>query len=417
MGRFAEFAFVQCWVQLLTAIAGMLVVRTLSKHEYSLYAIANSMQATVGIFANLGIGIGVRSIGGRVWRERERFGQLLNTALRLRHTFAAVSMGVVLPVALWMLRRNGADWPATILLCSVIVAGTLPLLKTGILRVVPELHGEYRRIQMLDLGNAILRAVSIGILALSRMNAVLVASVAVVTHWIAMFVLGRWAREHVDFNASTNADDRRELWRLSVRVFPNTLFYCIQGQVTLLILTLVGNRAEIADVTALGRLSSLMLVFSQAFSSVLVPRFARCRDPDRLPRLYLGLTGATVLSVAPVLLCGWLTPGPLVWLLGGQYRGLEQYFGWAVSATCVTQVVMAMTQLNAVRSWIRIGTIYYAPLTIAVQFLTLTFLDVSHLRGVLVFGFLTSLTGLPTVITDAYLGLRDRSRNVAESPS
>jgi O-antigen/teichoic acid export membrane protein len=304
-----------------------------------------------------------------------------------------------------MLRSNGADWPATGMLCAVILAGSVPVLKSSVLRTATELHGEYRRIQKLEFGNAVLRVVAIGILALTRINALLATSVAVVTNWITLLFLGRWAGQHADLDASMNADDRREIWRLSLRLLPNTLFFCFQGQITLLILTVVGNPNGIADVTALGRLSALLMVFSVTFGSVLVPRFARCQDPDRLPRLYVGLVAATTLGVVPVLLAGWFTPGPLLWLLGAKYVGLENECGWAVSTACISQVATAMVQLNGAKSWVRIGTVVYAPLTIAVQILVLIWVDVSHLHGVLVFSFLTSLTALPTTIADAYFGL------------
>jgi hypothetical protein len=90
--RLAEFGFVQGLVQLLTAVAGLMIVRTLSKPEYALFAIANSMQVTGNLLADIGIGIGVRSIGGRVWNDPARFGQLLNTTLGLRRQFAVVSL-------------------------------------------------------------------------------------------------------------------------------------------------------------------------------------------------------------------------------------------------------------------------------------------------------------------------------------
>ena len=54
----AEFAFVQGLVQILTAVAGLLIVRTMAKHDYALYAIANSMLVTGNQLADLGIGIG-----------------------------------------------------------------------------------------------------------------------------------------------------------------------------------------------------------------------------------------------------------------------------------------------------------------------------------------------------------------------
>src|ERR1043166_4716325 len=82
--RIARFGVIQGLVQLLLGIAGLLIVRSLSKSEYALFAIANSMQVACTQLADLGVGIGVRSIGGRVWQDRWRFGQLLNTALGLR---------------------------------------------------------------------------------------------------------------------------------------------------------------------------------------------------------------------------------------------------------------------------------------------------------------------------------------------
>jgi len=99
----AEFGVAQIAVQALTALAGILIIRSMSKPEYALFAIANSMQTTCNLLADLGIGIGVRSIGGKVWDDPFRFGQLMNTALRLRRKFAICSLGVCLPIASWML--------------------------------------------------------------------------------------------------------------------------------------------------------------------------------------------------------------------------------------------------------------------------------------------------------------------------
>lgn len=409
-GRVCEFSFVQCWVQLFTAASGLLVVRTLAKDQYALYAIASSMQATCIMLADLGIGMGVNSIGGRVWQDPARFGQLVNTALQMRRRFAIVSLATCLPITAWMLSDNGASWQTILILSTLIVAGISPQITGTVLLVVPHFHGEYRRIQKLGFWTAVLRLAMIGGLALSRMNAALAASVGAVTSWTQMLVAKRWAADHADLSAPPNAEDRRELWRLSTRIFPNTLFYCFQGQVTLLILTLLGNPTGIADLTALGRLSALLIVFSLAFNSVLVPRFARCQDPERLSRLYLVLIAATAITVTPIVLAGWLLPQPLLWLLGEQYARLEHECGWVVSTACVSHLAMAMKQLNGARSWIRIGSVVYAPLTITIQILLLTRMDVSQLRGVVVFSFLTSLIALPTLLADAYLGLRARTR-------
>ncbi len=162
----AEFGMVQMVVQLLLAAAGLLIVRTLPKQEYALFIVCNSMQTTCNLFADWGMSIGLRSIGGRVWDDRYRFGQLLNTALGLRWQFSLVSFTVCLPLAGWMLWRNGAEPLQLAVLCLAVAAGVIPLLGSSVWNVSPQLHGEYRRLQKMDAGNAALRFALIGILAI-----------------------------------------------------------------------------------------------------------------------------------------------------------------------------------------------------------------------------------------------------------
>lgn len=409
--RLAEFGFVQGLVQLLTAVAGLLIVRTLAKPEYVLFAIANSMQTTGNLLADLGIGIGVRSIGGRVWNDPARFGQLLNTTLGLRRQFAVVSLSVSLPIAAWMLWRNGANIPVIIGLCAVIILAVIPLLGVTAWLTSAQLHGEYRRIQKLDLGNAALRCALIGLLALTKINAILATMVGAVGNWIQAAFLRRWAREKIEVAAPPNAEDRRELLRLSKKSLPNTIFFCFQGQVTLLILTLVGNQTGIADITALGRIAMLFTVFSTMFSNVLAPRFARCQEPARLPRLYMLLVGGTLAVLAPLVLLAWLFPAPLLWLLGGKYAGLGGECVWVVAAGCVGQIAGVMWNLNSSKAWIHIQAVGYIPIILTAQVITALCLDLHQFHNVLVFNLISVAAPLTVFALDAFWGLKSAKKN------
>ncbi len=407
----AEFGVAQIAVQALTALAGILIIRSMSKPEYALFAIANSMQTTCNLLADLGIGIGVRSIGGKVWADPFRFGQLMNTALGLRRKFAICSLGVCLPIAGWMLWRNGATPFYAVVLCAVVGASVIPLLSASVWGISPGLHGEYRRMQKLDLGNAALRLLLIGALTLTRLSAWLAALVGVVTNWIQSLVLRRWAREKADFLAPSSVDDRRELTRLSVRSLPNAIFFCFQGQVTLLILTLVGSPTGIADVTALGRIAVLFSVFSVAFASVLAPRFGRCQDPARLPRLYLLLVGGTVLALLPLAAFAWVLPEPFLWLLGGKYAGLERECGLVVAAGCIGQIGGVMWSLNGSKAWIRVQSSFFIPAILAAQAVAALCLDLRQFHDVLIFNLVTAASTFPIYALDSWLGLRSASLN------
>ena len=82
--RIGQFASIQALVQLIGFAAGILLVRRLDQHEYALFTIANTMQGTINVLADIGISIGLVSIGGRVWQDGHRFGQLISTGLKLR---------------------------------------------------------------------------------------------------------------------------------------------------------------------------------------------------------------------------------------------------------------------------------------------------------------------------------------------
>src|SRR5213079_279769 len=91
--------------------------------EYAYFTIANSMQATLMLLADIGVSVGLVSIGGRVWQDRHRFGELINTGLAVRKKLAAVAAIIVAPILYAMLARNGASSTYTLLLIGVVLAG------------------------------------------------------------------------------------------------------------------------------------------------------------------------------------------------------------------------------------------------------------------------------------------------------
>ena len=410
--RLAEFGLVQGVVQLLTALAGFMIVRNMAKPEYALFAIVNGMQSACNLLADLGIGIGVRSIGGRVCDDPVRFGQLINTALGLRRRFALVSLSVCLPVTVWMLWRNSASGIEIIALSSLVAAGVFPLLSASVFSVSAQLHNEYRRMQKVEFGNALVRVGLIGVLVLSRMNAWLAASVGVISNWVAAFFFRRWAGHHADLTAPSNEEDHRELKRLSMQSLPNTIFFCFQGQVTLLILTLVGNHNGIADITAIGRIAALLTVANVVFVNVLAPRFNRCQDPERLRRLYLMLVAGMATALAPLLIVAFLYPAPLLWLLGDKYATLQSECVWVIGASCLGLIAGVMWTLNSSKAWIRLQAVGYIPIILTAQAIAAACLDLRQFHDVLIFNLVSVSAPIPLFMLDAYAGLR-RARSAA----
>ena len=417
MRQLAEFGLVQLLVQACTAVAGLLLVRGMTKEDYALFAIVNAMQTTGTVLSENGIGLALQSVGGRVWSDRARFSSLLATALAVRRRFTIGALAVTVPLSLWMLWRNGASVPLAIGLTLCVVAGVIPMIGTAMFVTALQLHAEYRRLQRVNLSQAVLRLGLIAGLVATRISTWNAALVGVIGNGAQLILARRAGRHLVNPEAQPNAEDRREILRLSRQWMPNVIFFCVQGQITLLILTLAGNATGIAEVTALGRIAALFAILAAVFSNVIGPRFARCQDLARLPRLYLLLVGGALFTLLPVVAMAWLLPGPFLWLLGAQYAGMENESLWVVAAVCVSQLSTVLWTLNSSKAWIRFQSRAFIPVILIAQIIAALVLDLRQFHAVLIFNLVTAIAPLPVLALDAWVGMRHRLPTTPRSPS
>jgi len=272
-----NFAFVQVVVQLVGFASGILVIRRLEQNEYAYFTMANTMQGTINVLADMGISIGLMSIGGRVWHDRHRFGQLITTANNFRRRLGAVAVIVVAPVLYWMLTRNGASPFYAAALIGAILVGLLAQFSIGVLGVVPRLRSDVSRIQKIDLTGALVRFVILVGCALIFLNASVAVLVGSMVFLLQYWMLRNYAARVIDLNAPENAEDRSAMIGFVKNQAPNAIFFCLQGQITIFLISFFGTRATaVAEVGALGRLALIFTVLGHLLTNLLV-RVARSR--------------------------------------------------------------------------------------------------------------------------------------------
>src|SRR5262245_11477811 len=254
-----KFVTVQVAVQAMGVASGILLVRALSQTEYAYFTLANSMMATMAILADSGIGIALSSIGGKVWQDRQRFGELINTALRMRRYLAAVAAVAVTPIMIWLLLSNGASKLYAVVITLIVLLGVNYQLLTGVLMIVPRLRSQITRVQKLDslvAGSRLLLVSAAFFLFLDAAVAIAASIIGVALQYI---LLSRWVRDGIEPSAPVNNDDRRTMVGIVKHQAPNAVFYCLQGQLTVWLISVFGTTKNIAEVGALGRLG---MVFS-----------------------------------------------------------------------------------------------------------------------------------------------------------
>src|SRR5438309_11663956 len=202
-----RYALVQALVQLIAFLSGILLIRHLDQRDYAYFTIANTMQGTLNLLADMGISVGVVSIGGRVWQDRRRFGELVNTALALRRKLGAAAILVVTPFLYLLLKRNGAPLGYAAFLIALVVAGLLAQLAIGVLAVVPRLRSDLGRIQLIDLVAAVARLGAIVLLLFFLLNGAVAVAVGSAALLLQYVMLRRYVNAVIDSDAPQNPDD------------------------------------------------------------------------------------------------------------------------------------------------------------------------------------------------------------------
>jgi len=401
-----SFALAQAAVQAIGFLSGILLVRQLEQREYAYFTIANTMQGTINILADIGISIGLVSIGGRVWQDRDRFGQLVVTALHLRRKLGAVAVAIVTPLLYFMLVKNGASSAYAVTLIAIILLGLFLQLTVGVLSVVPRLHSDVRRIQWIDLTGSVARLCVLGALLFFFLNAGIAVAVGAATLLLQYWMLRKYAAGVVNLQAPENDDDRSAMRGFIRNQAANAIFFCLQGQITVFLISFFGSQASsVAEVGALGRLAMIFAVLTNLITNVFAPAFARCQSPRRLRWQYAAIVGA-VAGISLLVLCtAAFFPKAFLFVLGSNYVHLERELVLMVAGAVATALTGTFWALNSSKAWIT-GSWLYIPLTLTTQLVLIPVTDFSTVSGVLIFNLISTLPGLLLNLGLSYHGFR-----------
>jgi O-antigen/teichoic acid export membrane protein len=400
----SKFISAQLIVQALGVVSGIFLVRTLDQTQYALYTIALTMQTTMMLLADMGISVGLSAIGGKVWQDKHRFGQLINTAMHLRYYLSAISITVVIPILMWMLIKNGASIIYAILITIVVLIGLYFQLTTGVLFVVPRLQSQISRVQNLDLLLSTSRLALLGLAYFTFLNAAVVMATSSVAAGLQRFLLGYWVNDSIDTKAPINKEDQKFILAQIRELAPNGIFFSIQGQITVWLLSIFGTTETVAEAGALGRIAIIFTVIGSVMQSIILPSFTRCQSTKILRHRYFQILGCFLILGLILIGIAALFPGELLWILGNKYSNLKDELLLMMLGTVLGSLVGTMSSLNLAKAWVQYVWIEI-PLRIIIQIILLLTLDISTVKGALFFGIYSQISPFLVNIFLTYRGL------------
>ncbi|MEY2559676.1 MAG: hypothetical protein QOG51_91, partial [Verrucomicrobiota bacterium] len=335
-----------------------------------------------------------------------RFGQLVNTALGLRRKLGAAAIVIVTPILYFMLIRNGASASYSAILIVVVLAGLAVQLSIGVLSVVPRLRSDVGRIQTIDMTGAVARLLALAALMYLFLNGAVAFAVGSATLLLQYWMLRKYVAGVVDLNAPENEEDRVAMRGFIRSQAANAIFFCLQGQVTVFLISIFGRQvSSIAEVGALGRLAMIFAVLSNLLANVFAPAFARCQNLRKLRWQYAAIVGAVACFSLVIIAAAAFFPREFLFVLGNKYAHLERELLFMVGGAVVTAIAGTLWSLNAAKAWIA-GSWLYIPLTLATQLALIPYTDFSSVTGVLVFNLISAIPSLVLNLILSYRGFR-----------
>jgi len=398
----ARFTFIQGVVQLLGFAAGILIVRQLPKREYAFYTIGNTMLATILLLADSGISSALSAIGGRVWHDNKRLGSLMNTALQLRRQLAVLTVLVVVPMLVWLLRQNGAHLLETVVLVLVVLAGSGLELITRIYSVALRLKSQIRQIQKQALVAGFMKLAVVGVAIFVFFNAIVAILSVVIGYAVQFWMLRRWTARNIDKDAPKDEVMRSEIISVIKKQAPHSIYFCLQGQITVWLISIFGSADNVANVGALGRLAVLFMIVSSVSVEVILPAFSRIQSADQLRRRFFQIV-LGYFAISTLLMCVIIAfPRQILSVLGSQYANLQSEGILMAASAVVAAIGGLLWTVNAARAWI-VPPHILIPCTIVLQVVLVMILDLSTVRGVLLFSI---YSGLPGIILSMWWAMR-----------
>ncbi len=350
--RLAGVASTQALVQALGFLAGIVLVRALAPAQYGYYTLAVALVGVGNVLAELGVANAVMALGGRLADGRASWRALVDDAHSLQGVLAAIVPVILLPPFVILLRHQHASMAQALALVVIGASCAVLSVRITIAQSVARLAGHVAIQQKADLATNLARVAMLGLAALAWLDATSASAINLAAAAGGFVFWQAYLRRELGAATGARGTHMRALRDSVWRQAPNCIYYVLNGQLAVWLVSVFGSAEKIADVGALGRLGAGFAIILSVVSTLVMPFFARTEQSAQLEAGFVALNAffATLLG----LLAGaaLLLPIPILWVLGPHYAGLHAELIWMVLATALTAWSGALYSVACARGWV-----------------------------------------------------------------
>ena len=389
------------------SVYGLLCVRMLPVTDYAKFAVLFGFMGSLTVLLDVGIS---GTLAPMVGEQVDNLSLIANLVASIRKIALRMYM-LVTPVAVivFVLLVRKQQWSN-----AVIVQMVAALLVTawfarvsasyGAVLIIRRDRTRYYRTQIIGSLGSLIILVLLWSLHFVNIYVCVLLNVAQISFMAATYF--RRSHELLGTRGNASIEQEKGIVKLALPNVPSVIFFSIQGQITLMLITFFGhNVSSVASIGALSRLGQIPALMSQINPILVEPYFAKLKAM-RLRRIY-ALSLVAVTSTAAILSCAaFLLPGAFLWVLGPSYHKLHVEVGLVMLSSSIWYIAGFLWTVNSSRRfvywWNNLANI---ALTVVVQIAYIWSFDMSMMQNVLTLQVLTACVNLLTNGACALYGL------------
>ena len=403
----AQFFMAQGVTLIGNLIYGLLCVRLLPTSEYAKFVVVFGVYGTLVVLMDVNFsGSLIPLIGDRV-DDRQLIADYVASLRKLAHwLYGFVALGTVLVYPL-LVRNRGWDFRTVGTMIVTLLVATWFMRMTAaygtVLVLIRERSLWYKGQMIQSLGTLGLLLVFWG---LHRLNGFLAIAFNVVGITFTGLFYFYWSRKKLGHEGTRSPERQKAIVRLALPNVPQAIFYAMQGQISVFLITFFGHTGAVASVGALSRLAAIFTLIAQMNPMLVEPYFAKL-SRSKLLKNYLAVTALALAICVALTLLAWVAPRLFLWVLGPQYRDLKREVLLVIAGGAVSTLSGVLWCIHSARRfvyWWNVSTGIVVTLLVQVAFAV--GFNMSTTRGVLWLNLGTNVASLIVNLSSGLWGFR-----------
>lgn len=413
MHRVAEFLVSQGIAVAGSLLYGLLCIRLLPLGEYAKFVVVFATQASIIMLMDVGIsGSFIPLVGERVDNLQLIADYLASLRQITRWLFTIIAPAAIVVFPLLVRNRNWGWKTVAVMVVIVLISAWFARVEAayGTVLILRRDRSRWYRAKIIaSFVSLILLGVFVACHCFNAFVAILISMTTQIS--VAMTYFLR-SRQLLGVSGAPSKEKRTAIIQLTLPAVPSVVYYALQGQLSIMLITIFGRTAGVASVGALGRLGQIFSLLSQMNRILVEPYFAKLKKAQLKVNYLIAAMAAGCLGFGAVALAR-IFPGLFLWVLGPKYASLRVEVVLVMLIGAMGFVGGLISSINNSRRFI-----YYSfvltdnILTLLVQAVFIWKVDLSTVKAVLWFGVASSLPTFIIGILTAFYGLARGGRRI-----